>query len=143
MYVRHNRRIFPWLGGWVAANFSDSFTPEGRATHGLMSWALATLIVVGVTASAANTIAGNLIGPIGTAYAQYQRLTDPPRVGTAAPARPTQAQLEAARRNLALVMLASFFALIVGAGAAVAGSQWIPDERVRDAREPYPPAAGR
>jgi hypothetical protein len=135
--------IGAFAGGWVAANFSDSFTPEGRATHGLMSWALATLIVVGVTASAANTIAGNLIGPIGTSYAQYHRLTDPPRVGTTAPARPTQAQLEAARRNLALVMLASFFALLVGAGAAVAGSQWMPDARVRDAREPYPPAGVR
>ena len=43
--------------------------------------------------------------------------------------------------RLALVMLASFFALIVGAGAATAGSQWLPDERVRDAREPYSPPA--
>jgi hypothetical protein len=33
-------------------------------------------------------------------------------------ARPSQAQLEQARRNLALVMIGSFVALLVGAGAA-------------------------
>ena len=39
--------ISAFVGGWVAANFSDAFTSEGRATHGLMAWAIATLIVVG------------------------------------------------------------------------------------------------
>jgi hypothetical protein len=133
--------ISAFAGGWVAANFSDSFTPEGCATHGLMAWAVATLIVIGVTAfAAANSVAGNLVGPAGTAYAQYQRLVEP-RAQTAAQARATQAQLEQARRNLAIAMLASFVALLVGAGAALAGSQWMPDERVRDARQPYPPTA--
>jgi len=36
-------------------------------------------------------------------------------------------QLELARRNLALAMIGSFVALLVGAGAAVAGSQWLPE----------------
>jgi hypothetical protein len=126
--------ISAFVGGWVAANFSDTFTAESRATHGLMAWALATLIVVGSAAFAANnSIAGGLMGPTGTALAQYRTLTErPPQA-----ARPTQAQLEQVRRNLALVMLASFVALIVGAGAAAAGSQWLPEARARDART-YP-----
>src|SRR4051812_49688440 len=38
--------ISAFVGGWVAANFSENFTSEGRATHGLMAWAIATLFVV-------------------------------------------------------------------------------------------------
>jgi hypothetical protein len=125
-----------FVGGWTAANFSEMFTPEARATHGLIAWALATLIVVGSAAFAAsNSLAGNLIGPSGTALGQYQRLLDP-RAPTAGQARPTQAQLDQARRNLALAMIGSFVALIVGAGAAVAGSQWLPETRTRDVRTP-------
>ena len=123
-----------FLGGWTAASFSESFTPEGRATHALMAWALATLIVVGAAGFAAtSSTAGQLVGPTGTAFAQYQRLLEP---RAAAQARPTQAQLDQARRNLAIVMIASFGALIVGAGAAVAGSQWLPEVRPRDVRNP-------
>jgi hypothetical protein len=134
--------IAAFAGGWVAANFSDSFTPEGRATHALMAWAVATLIVIGVTAfTTANSVASNLVGPAGTTWAQYQRLVEPRAVAPAQARPATQAQLEQARRNLAIAMLASFFALLIGAGAATAGSQWLPDERVHDARQPYPPPA--
>src|SRR5438105_12139708 len=42
-----------FVGGWVAAHFSETFTAETRATHGLMAWALATLIVIGTAALAA------------------------------------------------------------------------------------------
>jgi hypothetical protein len=126
--------ISAFVGGWVAANFSDSFTTEGRATHALMAWAVATLIVVGATAMAgSNSIAGNLSGPTGTALAQYRSFTEP-GLRAAGPARPSQAQLETARRNLALVMLGSFVALILGAGAAIAGSQWLPEEKLRTTR---------
>jgi hypothetical protein len=125
-----------FVGGWTAASFSDSFTPEGRATHALTAWALATLIVVGTAGFAAtSSIASNLMGPTGTTLAHYQRLSEP-RAQTAAQARPTQAQLDEARRNLALAMIGSFVALIVGAAAAVAGSQWLPDIRPRDMRNP-------
>jgi hypothetical protein len=119
-----------FAGGWVAANFSETFTAESRATHGLMAWAIATLIVVGAGAFAAsNSLAGSLAGPTGTVLAQYRGLTQP---GPSA-ARPSQAQLEQLRRNLALVMIGSFVALVVGAGAAVAGSQWLPENRPRQA----------
>jgi hypothetical protein len=126
-----------FVGGWVAANFSDTFTPEGRATHGLMAWALATLIVVGAAAFAnTGSFANNLMGPAATTMAQYNRLSAPP-AQTTGQARPTQAQLEAARRNLALAMIGSFVALLIGASAAIAGSQWLPDVRtMRDVRMP-------
>lgn len=126
--------ISAFVGGWTAANFSDSWTAETRATHGLMAWAVATLIVVGVTGFAASgSLASNLSGPTGIAMAQYQRLTEPRIAGQP---RPTQAQLEQARKHLAAAMLASFVALIVGAGAAVAGSQWLPEGRARELRTP-------
>jgi hypothetical protein len=42
-----------------------------------------------------------------------------------------KAQLEQARRNLALTMIGSFVALLVGACAGVAGSQWLPEDAAR------------
>lgn len=122
--------ISAFVAGWVAANFSDSFSAEGRATHGLLAWALATLIVLGASGLGASTsVAGNLGGPVVTAFGEYRTISGPD-VRT----RPTPAQVEAARRNLALVMLGSFVALLVGAGAAVAGSQWLPEENARRTR---------
>jgi hypothetical protein len=118
--------ISAFVAGWVAANFSETFTAEGRATHALVAWALATLLVLGATGFTASTsVAGSLGGPAATAFGQYRTILAPD-----ARARPTQAQIDAARRNLALVMLGSFVALIVGAGAAVAGSQWLPEEEI-------------
>src|SRR5437588_7998975 len=46
--------ISAFVGGWTAANFSESFTAESRGAHGLMAWALSALIVVGAGAVAAN-----------------------------------------------------------------------------------------
>jgi len=121
--------ISAFAGGWVAANFSESLTAEGRATHALMAWALAMLIVIGTAMFAGtSSMANNLVGPTGSVMAQYQRLSEP-RAQTVGQTRPSEAQLEQARRNLALAMIGSFVALIVGAAAAVAGSQWLPETR--------------
>jgi hypothetical protein len=118
--------ISAFAGGWAAANFSASFTAEGRAAHGLLAWALATLVVVGAAGlSASNSIAGDLAGPTVSAIGQYRTFE------TRGTARPSQAQLEQARRNLALAMIGSFVALLVGAGASVAGSQWLPENASR------------
>jgi hypothetical protein len=118
--------ISAFVGGWVAANFSPSFTAESRAAHGLVAWAMATLLVFAAAGFAAsNSIASSLGGPTGTVIAQYRTFGEP-RAGGAS--RPTQAQLDQARRNLALAMIGSFVALIVGAGAAVGGSQWLPEK---------------
>src|SRR5437016_1347969 len=126
--------ISAFAGGWVAASFSDSFTDEGRATHALIAWAVATLVVIGAAGvTASGSLASQLAGPTGTVIAQYQRLSAP---GAAAPAaaRASQAQLDTMRKHLALAMIGSFLALIVGAGAALAGSQWLPDVRTRETR---------
>src|SRR5437016_3758336 len=89
--------ISAFVGGWIAAQFSPSFTPEARATHGLMAWAIAMLIVVGAAGFAAsNSVAGSLGGPTATVMAQYRTLTEPRAAGQS---RPTQAQLEEARRS--------------------------------------------
>jgi hypothetical protein len=118
-----------FVGGWVAAHFSENFTAETRATHGLMAWALATLIVIGTAAFAAeSSLAGNLVGPTSTVMAQYHRLSEPRAAQTVGQARGAPTSLEQARRNLAMAMIGSFFALLFGAGAAVAGSQWLPDD---------------
>jgi hypothetical protein len=122
-----------FAGGWLAANFAETVTPEGRGAHALGAWALATLIVVGtagLTAGGSATIASNLAGPYTGAYSQFARMSEP-RVQTTGQRPVTQAQLEQARRNLAMITLASFVALLVGAGAAVAGSQWLPDADTR------------
>ncbi len=123
-----------FTGGWVAAHFSPAFTAESRATHGLMAWALATLIVVGAAAFATNnSVASDLGGPTGTVLAQYQRLSTDSRLPAAGPAR--TAYLEQVRRNLAMAMIGSFVALLFGAAAAVAGSQWLPEDmRLRETR---------
>ena len=108
-----------FVGGWTAANFSPAFTPESRATHGLMAWGLATLIVVGAAGLASSSsLATSLMGPTATTMAYYQRASET-RLQTTGQARPSQSQLEQARRNLALAMIGTFVALIVGAGAAV------------------------
>src|SRR5207302_5145549 len=53
--------ISAFAGGWVAANFSESLTAEGRATHALMAWALAMLIVIGTAMFAGtSSMANNL-----------------------------------------------------------------------------------
>src|SRR5947208_3477537 len=121
-----------FVGGWTAANFSPAFTPESRATHGLMAWGLATLIVIGAAGLASSSsLATSLMGPTATTMAYYQRASEP-RLQTTGQARPSQSQLEQARRNLALAMIGTFVALIVGAGAAVGGSQWLPDIRASE-----------
>ncbi len=114
--------ISAFAGGWAAANFSATFTAEARAAHALVAWALATLLVIAAAGlSTSNSIAGDLGGPTVTAIGQYRMFENR---GTT---RPSQAQLDQARRNLALVMIGSFVALLVGAGAAVGGSQWLPE----------------
>jgi hypothetical protein len=115
--------ISAFVGGAVAAALSPDDTRLGRVGHSLASWAIATLIVVGVTAfgATAGGVAANLAGP---AYSASQRLdyyagrTNRATTGQASATAPTQAQVEAARKHFAYAMLASFLMLAAGAGAA-------------------------
>src|SRR5438046_7720759 len=106
-----------FVGGWTAANFSPAFTPESRATHGLMAWGLATLIVVGAAGLASSSsLATSLHGPDcdnhGLLSARIRaspandRASTPEIADRAGPAQPRASDDR------------TFVALIVGAGAA-------------------------
>lgn len=120
--------VSAFAGGAVAAAMSPDSTPGGRVGHALASWAVATVIVVGasaLTAGSAASVASNLVGPAYSASARFDYFTGrqapPTTTGQTRPA-PTQAQIDEARRHFAYVMLASFVALLLGAGAAYGGA---------------------
>jgi hypothetical protein len=115
--------IAAFAGGAVAAANAPDQSNAGRVGHALAAWAVAVVIVVGasaLTAGSAANVASNLAGPTTSAAARIAAIS-PARDTTGQPRRtPTQAQVEEARRHFAYTMLASFFALLLGAGAAYA-----------------------
>jgi len=118
--------IAAFAGGAVAAANAPDQTNAGRGGHALATWAVTTVIVVGasaLTAGSVANVASNLAGPSYGASARIIALA-PVRdtTGQAVVVRraPTQAQVAEARRHFAYTMLASFFALLLGAGAAYA-----------------------
>ena len=126
--------VAAFAGGAVAAAMSPDGTTAGRVGHALATWAVATVIVVGaaaLTAGSAANIASNLAGP---GYSAATRLnafaTRPTATGQALPA-PTPAQIEEAKRHFAYVMLASFIALLLGAGAAYGAGISVPEGATR------------
>ncbi len=115
--------IAAFIGGAIAAANAPDQTAPGRVAHALGSWAVATVLVVAATAMTAATsatVASNLSGPSYQASARVSALSPASRqtTGTARQNVPTQAQIEEAKKHFAYVMLASFFALLLGAGAA-------------------------
>jgi hypothetical protein len=116
--------IAAFVGGAVAAGNAPDQTDAGRVGHALAAWAVAVVVVVGasaLTAGSAANVASNLAGPSSAAAERIVALS-PGRetTGQAGRRAPTQAQAEEARRHFAYTMLASFFALLLGAGAAYA-----------------------
>jgi hypothetical protein len=133
--------IAAFIGGAIAAANSPDQSGLGRVGHALGSWAVATVIVVAAAAmvpASAGSIAGNLAGPSYAANARVAYYANNPAretVGsTSGPA--TQAQMEEARKHLAYAMLASFFALLLGAGAAYAAGMATTARAVEDATRP-------
>jgi hypothetical protein len=118
--------IAAFVGGAVAAANSPDQSGLGRIGHALAAWAVTTVVVVSAAAMmpvSAGSIAGNLAGPTYAASARIAYYSNNPAnpretVGSTRPA--TQAQMEEARKHFAYAMLASFFALLLGAGAAYA-----------------------
>lgn len=105
------------------------------------AWAVATVVVVAAAAivpASAGSIAGNLASPSYAANARVVYYANNPAretVGsTSRPAAP--AQMEEARKHLAYTMLASFFALPLGAGAAYAAGMATTARAVEDAARP-------
>jgi hypothetical protein len=118
--------IAAFAGGAVAAVNSPDQSDLGRIGHALAAWAVATVVVVSaaaLTPLSAGSIAGNMAGPAYAASARVAYYSNNPAgsretIGSTRPA--TQAQIDEARKHFAYAMLASFFALLLGAGAAYA-----------------------
>ena len=114
--------IAAFVGGAVAAANAPDQSDAGRVGHAMGAWAVAIVIVVGasaLTAGSAASVIGNMAGPSYSALARMDNLRAPVRETTGqAAARPTQAQLEEARRHFGYVMLASVAALLLGGFAA-------------------------
>ncbi|MCP1838127.1 hypothetical protein ACVIHI_000502 [Bradyrhizobium sp. USDA 4524] len=133
--------IAAFVGGAIAAANSPDQSGLGRVGHALGAWAVATVIVVAAAAmipASAASIAGNLAGP---SYAANARIAyysnNPARETVGSTSRPgTQAQMEEARKHLAYTMLASFCALLLGAGAAYAAGMATTARAVEDATRP-------
>jgi MFS family permease len=115
--------IAAFVAGWVAGAFSPTHDRRLKAAGGLAAWAVATLLVIGATglaAGTAGTVASALSGPVAGAGQRLQDATGSPRRETTGQAA-GQPSLETARKQLSMAMLASFVALLLGAGAAYAG----------------------
>jgi hypothetical protein len=133
--------IAAFVGGAIAAANSPDQTAPGRVAHAVGSWAVATVLVVAATTMTAGTtasVASNLAGPSYAASARIAALSPPSRqtTGSAQQTAPSPAQIEEAKKHFAYVMLASFFALLCGAGAAYASGMYITGQLVREAAEP-------
>jgi hypothetical protein len=109
-----------FVGGAVAGAYAPVTNDKARSVHGLVAWAVATLIVLGaasMSAGGATAVAANMSGPGARMASQ---LTATPR-----PAQPlTAQQAEQLRKAFATAMLASFVGLLAGAVAAGAGGYY-------------------
>jgi hypothetical protein len=109
-----------FVGGAVAGAYAPVTNDKARSVHGLVAWAVATLIVLGaasMSAGGATAVAANMSGPGARMASQ---LTATPR-----PAQPlTAQQAEQMRKAFATAMLASFVGLLAGAVAAGAGGYY-------------------
>jgi len=123
------------VGGWVAGTFSPTNNVRMKAIGGVTAWAIATLIVVGVsgiTASVGASTAGQLGGPVMNAMRNYQTMSQTnygrPRetVGTRIE---VQNALDDARKQVAIFMLLSSVALVLGAFAAYYAGMFSEDRR--------------
>jgi hypothetical protein len=126
------------VGGWVAGMFSPTRDEGLKGVGGLTAWAIAALIVVGISglaAGAGTTVAGALAGPAMTASMSYQdaRGATSPRqresVGQAMPS----GTAEQAKKQLSIAMLVSAVALLLGAMAAYFAACAAPTRRAAEA----------
>jgi hypothetical protein len=116
------------VGGCVAGMLSPTRNIRLKAIGGITAWAVATLIIVGVSGMAAGsgfTAATALAGPVNIS-SQYQasRVMGGGRRETVGQ---PMANSESARKQFATGMLISTFALILGALAAFAGGWYAPN----------------
>jgi hypothetical protein len=89
-----------------------------------------------MTAGSGANIASNLAGPSYVATARLDAASRPATPATSGAAQPARPEVEEARRQFAYVMLSSFIAFLLGAGAAYAAGRYTTARTMRVAAEP-------
>ena len=119
------------VAGTVAGALSPTTNIRLKAIGGLTAWAIATLIVVGVsglTAGAGVSAASTLGGPVTTASRNLHTAQTVPAGRRETVGQPMTSS-EQARKQFASAMLVSTFALILGALAAFFCGWFSPERR--------------
>lgn len=119
------------VGGTVAGALSPTTDMRLKAIAGVAAWAIATLIVVGVsglTAGAGVSAASVLGGPVTTASRNLHTAQTIPSGRRETVGQPMTSS-DQARKQFASAMLISTFALIVGGIAAFFCGWYAPDRR--------------
>jgi len=119
------------VGGWVAGMLSPTANMRLKAIAGVTSWAIATLVVVGVTGLTAGTgvsAVGSMSGPATFMSRSFQTSSSSivARRETTGQAL-TTTTTESARKQFATGMLISTFALMLGALTAFMGGWYSPN----------------
>jgi len=118
-------------GGTVAGTLSPTDNMRLKAIAGVTAWAIATLIVVGVsglTAGAGVSAASVLGGPVTTASRNLHTAQTVPSGRRETVGQPMTTS-DRARKQFASAMLISTFALILGAAAAFFCGWFSPERR--------------
>jgi hypothetical protein len=114
-----------FAGGFAAFVWAPTNDRRSAWAHGFLTWCVTTVIVMAFVALAAGssaTLMSNLGGPAAAVAAQVEIAQrglagePPPRMTPE-----TRARVDAARKALGRLSLASFFALLLGAAAGVLG----------------------
>jgi len=124
------------VGGWTAGLLSPTSDERLKGVGGLAAWAVATLIVVGVSglaAGAGSTVAGALGGPSIATGATYQSASAAPARRESVGQAMSGQSAGQARKHFSAAMLVSALALIFGAMAAYFSACASPTRRVLEA----------
>lgn len=117
------------VGGWVAGMLSPTANMRLKAIAGLTSWAIATLVVVGVTGMTAGTgvtTVGTMSGPATFMSRSFQTSSNAVVVRRETTGQ-SSTMTDSARRQFATGMLISTFALMLGALTAFMGGWYSPN----------------
>jgi hypothetical protein len=114
-----------FLGGAIAGRLALRSGHEDAVTHGLLAWAVPTLVVVAAVAGViggATASVSNIAGPLGADMNALRTLQE--FAPTPADEMAFRAQAEAIADRAGATAFASFIALVIGAAAAMFGAYW-------------------
>ncbi len=126
--------IIASFAGGLVAGWGLLDTDNARGLHGLVSWAIATVIVVGAsvlaagqTASIMSNMAGPMMGQTTRMGEMARQMMQPGTTGAAQQtAEQNRPQIEAAQNAMATAMLGGFVALLLGGLAGFLGGRAAP-----------------